>query len=118
MMQERGMKIPLLIGGATTSRVHTAVKIDPVYDGTVVHVVDAQSVPVASNLLSEDLHDDFVADIKENYDKVRENHANKHILKLLCPSKRLVKELQKSIGLSSKLRNQAHWCESIRRHRT
>ncbi|MDD7983825.1 methionine synthase [Lentisphaera marina] len=86
MMQERKMTIPLLIGGATTSRVHTAVKIDPEYDGTVVHVVDAsKSVPVASSLLSDDLHDDFIADIKVNYDKVRENHANKHNTKAIMP---------------------------------
>ena len=86
MMQDRGMKIPLLIGGATTSRVHTAVKIDPAYDGTVVHVVDAsKSVPVASNLLSDDLHDDYVAKIKTEYDKVRENHAKKHNKKAIEP---------------------------------
>ena len=86
MMQERGMKIPLLIGGATTSRVHTAVKIDPAYDGTVVHVVDAsKSVPVASNLLSEDLRDDYVAGVKTDYDKMRENHAKKHNQKAIMP---------------------------------
>ena len=86
MMQERGMKIPLLIGGATTSRVHTAVKIAPAYDGTVVHVVDAsKSVPVASNLLSKDLHDDYVAGIKTDYDKMRENHAKKHNQKAIMP---------------------------------
>jgi 5-methyltetrahydrofolate--homocysteine methyltransferase len=53
-MERRGMKIPLLIGGATTSRIHTAVKIDPNYSGAVIHVLDAsRSVPVVSNLLNE-----------------------------------------------------------------
>ncbi|MCH2207930.1 MAG: methionine synthase [Lentisphaerales bacterium] len=86
MMQERGMNIPLLIGGATTSRVHTAVKIDPAYDGTVVHVVDAsKSVPVASNLLSEDLRDDYLAGVKTDYEKMRENHAKKHNQKAIMP---------------------------------
>ena len=86
MMQERGMKIPLLIGGATTSRVHTAVKIDPAYEGTVVHVVDAsKSVPVASNLLSKDLRENYVSNLKTDYDKVRENHAKKHNTKAIMP---------------------------------
>ena len=86
MMQERGMKIPLLIGGATTSRVHTAVKIDPAYDGTVVHVVDAsKSVPVASNLMSEDLRENYVAGVKTDYDKMRENHAKKYNQKAIMP---------------------------------
>lgn len=86
MMQERGMKIPLLIGGATTSRVHTAVKIDPAYEGTVVHVVDAsKSVPVASNLLSKDLRENYISNLKTDYDKVRENHAKKHNTKAIMP---------------------------------
>lgn len=86
MMQERGMKTPLLIGGATTSRVHTAVKIAPAYDGTVIYVVDAsKSVPVASNLLSGDLSENYVANIKVEYDKVRENHAKKHKKKAIMP---------------------------------
>ena len=79
MMEERGMTIPLLIGGATTSRIHTAVKVDPAYSGTVVHVVDAsKSVPVASTLLSNDKKADFVKEHNELYDKVREGHANRH----------------------------------------
>ena len=53
-MERRGMKLPLLIGGATTSRVHTAVKVAPNYSGAVIHVLDAsRSVPVVSNLLNE-----------------------------------------------------------------
>src|SRR5690606_32955839 len=54
-MERRGMKTPLLIGGATTSRIHTSVKIDPVYSGSVVHVLDAsKSVPVAQKFLTKE----------------------------------------------------------------
>ncbi|KAF4530791.1 hypothetical protein B566_EDAN019336, partial [Ephemera danica] len=81
-MEKRGMKIPLLIGGATTSRVHTAVKIDPHYSGSVVYVLDAsKSVPVASNLLSPDLHENYKADVKQEYVEFREEYANKQTAK-------------------------------------
>ena len=77
-MERRGMKTPLLIGGATTSRVHTAVKIEPHYSGTTVHVLDAsRSVPVVSNLLSKDAKTKFETDLKAEYQKLREHH-NKH----------------------------------------
>lgn len=77
-MQRSGLKIPLLIGGATTSRIHTAVKIDPVYDGPVVHVLDAsKGVPVASSLLSVDQHESFVLKMKEEYAQMRSDYANK-----------------------------------------
>jgi 5-methyltetrahydrofolate--homocysteine methyltransferase len=70
-------KIPLLIGGATTSRVHTAVKIAPHYEGPVVYVPDAsRSVSVAQSLLSEQASK-YIADINADYDKVRFQHANK-----------------------------------------
>ncbi len=70
-------KIPLLIGGATTSRVHTAVKISPHYEGPVVYVPDAsRSVSVAQNLLSEQASQ-YIADIKADYEQVRQLHANK-----------------------------------------
>ena len=79
--------------------VFTAVKIDPAYDGTVVHVVDAsKSVPVASNLLSDDLHDDYVAKIKTEYDKVRENHAKKHNKKAIEPLEVAREGASKSTG--------------------
>jgi 5-methyltetrahydrofolate--homocysteine methyltransferase len=69
-------KIPLLIGGATTSRVHTAVKIAPHYEGPVVYVTDAsRSVGVAQNLLSDDAAGQFIADLKTEYDRVRDQHA-------------------------------------------
>ena len=70
-------KMPLLIGGATCSRVHTAVKIAPHYEGSVVYVPDAsRSVGVAQGLLS-DQADKFIAELNADYDKVRSQHANK-----------------------------------------
>ena len=81
-MEKRGMKIPLLIGGATTSRVHTAVKIDPHYSGSVVYVLDAsKSVPVASNLLSSDLNENYKAEVKQEYVEFREEYASKQTAK-------------------------------------
>ena len=77
-MERQGFTIPLLIGGATTSRIHTAVKIDPHYSGSVVHVLDAsRSVPVAGSLISKETHDGFKAKIKEEYVKLREDHAGR-----------------------------------------
>jgi 5-methyltetrahydrofolate--homocysteine methyltransferase len=75
-MQRRGLKIPLLIGGATTSKIHTAVKIAPAYNGDVVHVVDAsRSVPVVSSLTSREEGKSYSLKIKGEYAKVREQHA-------------------------------------------
>jgi 5-methyltetrahydrofolate--homocysteine methyltransferase len=71
-------KIPLLIGGATTSRVHTAVKIAPHYDGPVVYVPDAsRSVSVASSLLSDEGAAKYLDELKRDYDRIRDQHANK-----------------------------------------
>jgi 5-methyltetrahydrofolate--homocysteine methyltransferase len=71
-------KIPLLIGGATTSRVHTAVKISPHYEGPVVYVPDAsRSVGVCSDLLSDDRAAAYIDELKADYRRVREQHANK-----------------------------------------
>jgi len=76
-MQRRGFTMPLLIGGATTSRVHTAVKIAPHYTGPVIHVNDAsKSVPVASNLLSNELRAAFMEEVRADYEKVRELNKN------------------------------------------
>ena len=73
----RSRKIPLLIGGATTSRVHTAVKISPHYEGPVVYVPDAsRSVGVAQRLLGEHAAQ-YLEELKTDYDRVREQHANK-----------------------------------------
>ncbi|MBS7669753.1 methionine synthase [Croceicoccus gelatinilyticus] len=77
-MQRAGMTIPLLIGGATTSKVHTALKIDPAYEGPVIHVLDAsRAVGVASQLLSDTQRDGFVGSTADEYEKVREARANK-----------------------------------------
>ncbi|HJV59963.1 MAG TPA: methionine synthase [Albitalea sp.] len=74
----RVKKIPLLIGGATTSRVHTAVKISPHYDGPVAYVPDAsRSVSVCSDLLSDDRASAYIAELKADYERVRQQHANK-----------------------------------------
>jgi 5-methyltetrahydrofolate--homocysteine methyltransferase len=74
----RMMKIPLLIGGATTSRAHTAVKIAPNYEGPIVYVPDAsRSVSVAQSLLTPEQRDQYVADIAADYVRIREQHANK-----------------------------------------
>ncbi|MBT8427688.1 MAG: methionine synthase [Erythrobacter sp.] len=72
-MQTAGMTMPLLIGGATTSKVHTALRIDPAYEGPVIHVLDAsRAVGVASRLLSDTQRDEFVSDTAGEYVKVRE----------------------------------------------
>lgn len=77
-MQHEGMSLPLLIGGATTSRIHTAVKIDPVYEGPVVHVLDAsRSVPVASELISTETRDRFKTNIKKEYAALRKDHESR-----------------------------------------
>ena len=74
----RERQIPLMIGGATTSRVHTAVKIAPHYDGPVVYVPDAsRSVSVASSLLSDEGANKFIQDLRDDYVRIREQHANK-----------------------------------------
>lgn len=77
-MKRLEMNTPLLVGGATTSKVHTAVKIDPNYEHPTVHVLDAsRAVGVCSNLLSATRRDDFVADLDVEYQKVREARAKK-----------------------------------------
>lgn len=73
-----GLKTPLLIGGATTSRAHTAVKIAPHYDGPVVYVPDAsRSVSVMQNLLTPETRGAYLAEIQADYEKARTQHANK-----------------------------------------
>ena len=75
-MERQGFKLPLLIGGATTSRAHTAIKIAPHYSEPVVHVLDAsRAVPVTTSLLSEDGKDAFVVTHREEYEKLRKSHA-------------------------------------------
>jgi len=80
----RMLKIPLLIGGATTSRAHTAVKIAPNYEGPVVYVPDAsRSVSVAQSLLTEEQRNQYIEDIKGDYERIREQHANKKTVPLV-----------------------------------
>jgi 5-methyltetrahydrofolate--homocysteine methyltransferase len=75
-MERQGFKLPLLIGGATTSRAHTAVKIAPHYSEPVVHVLDAsRAVPVTTSLLSEEGKDAFVVQYRADYEAIRKAHA-------------------------------------------
>ena len=77
-MEREGFTIPLIIGGATTSRIHAAVKVDPHYSGPAVHVLDAsRSVTVCSSLLNKDVREEYVRGIKNEYAKAREAHLNK-----------------------------------------
>jgi 5-methyltetrahydrofolate--homocysteine methyltransferase len=85
-MERQGFDIPLLIGGATTSRAHTAVKVAPQYHGPVVWVKDAsRSVPVASALLSEEQRPELMAKVVKDYDAIRERHANREQRDRLLP---------------------------------
>ena len=78
-MQRQGFTIPLLVGGATTSRAHTAVKVDGKYDGPVVWVKDAsRSVPTVAALLHETRRETLMADVQADYDSLRARHAAKH----------------------------------------
>jgi 5-methyltetrahydrofolate--homocysteine methyltransferase len=80
----RDRKVPLLIGGATTSRAHTAVKIAPHYDGPVVYVPDAsRSVSVGQSLVTDDAKDAYIAEIAQDYVRIREQHANKKALPIV-----------------------------------
>lgn len=85
-IEREGFTIPLIIGGATTSRIHTAVKIDPNYSGAVVHVLDAsRSVTVCSDLLNPETRDAYKQKIKEDYATTRENYNRKKVDKTLKP---------------------------------
>jgi 5-methyltetrahydrofolate--homocysteine methyltransferase len=79
-MERTGFKVPLLIGGATTSRAHTAVKVAQHYSEPVVHVLDAsRAVPVTSSLLSKDGKAPFVKQLREDYEKLRSQHAGSQV---------------------------------------
>ncbi len=85
-MERQGFDIPLMIGGATTSRVHTAVKIDPHYHAPVVYVTDAsRAVGVAGSLLSTDLRAPYVEKLADEYESVRQRHARKQDRTQLLP---------------------------------
>ena len=75
-MERQGVRLPLLIGGATTSKAHTAVKIAPHYGHPVVHVLDAsRAVPVVSSLISTEQKPNFVAELRAEYDRIRSQHG-------------------------------------------
>jgi 5-methyltetrahydrofolate--homocysteine methyltransferase len=101
-MQKQGFSIPLLIGGATTSKVHTAVKIEPQYTAPVIHVKDAsKSVGVVSNLLSKETKNKFVDQIKADYEALRKSYSGvkskTHYISLEEARKnRLILDLQKT----------------------
>jgi 5-methyltetrahydrofolate--homocysteine methyltransferase len=83
-MERLGMTIPLLIGGATTSKAHTAIKIEPAYSGSVVHVLDAsRAVGVATTLLSADKHVEFSANIRKEYQALRVARADRGLAQRL-----------------------------------
>ncbi|HET6542941.1 MAG TPA: methionine synthase [Chryseolinea sp.] len=85
-MQREKMEMPLLIGGATTSRIHTAVKIDPVYSGPVVHVLDAsRSVPVASEFINPETFKNIKGRFKDEYAKLREDYEKRKEQKHYIP---------------------------------
>ena len=87
-MKRRGMSLPLLIGGATTSRMHTAVKVAPQYDHGVIHVLDAsRSVTVAGSLLSKEQKPAFLAGIQKEYEKLKLDFGNKRSAKSYLPFK-------------------------------
>ena len=77
-MEKRGMKTPLLIGGATTSKVHTAVKIAPKYSGPSIHVLDAsRCVPVVTKLVNKNQRNAYIDEVKEDYIAVKQKHESK-----------------------------------------
>lgn len=95
-MERRKMTVPLLIGGATTSRIHTAVKIDPVYSGSVIHVLDAsKSVPVAGELISKETYNGIYERTKGEYAKLRHDHANRKQVKNYIPYEQALANKQK-----------------------
>ena len=85
-MERRSLKIPILVGGATTSRMHTAVKVAPAYNGPVIHVLDAsRSVPVAGQLIGEKTQNDFIQQIRKEYTDLAIQHAARQSNKTLLP---------------------------------
>ena len=80
-MERAGLRIPVMIGGATTSKLHTALKIAPVYHGPVVHLKDASlNAPVAARLLNPMTHDAFVKELADEYECLRKNNKEKRVL--------------------------------------
>jgi len=85
-MERQGFTMPLLIGGATTSKMHTAIKIEPAYSGPVVHVLDAsRAVGVATTLLSQDKHQQFATNVRAEYAGMRAARASRGLSQRLVP---------------------------------
>ena len=85
-MEKQNLNIPILIGGATTSKIHTAVKLSPFYSHTVIHVLDAsRSVPVSTRLLQQSEQESFKQEITTEYQKLRDRFADKQSQKSLLP---------------------------------
>src|SRR5437879_4902119 len=85
-MEREGFQLPLLIGGATTSKVHTAVKIEANYHGPTVHVLDAsRCVGVVGSLLSPERREPFAREVKEEYVRIRASHAGREVQARLLP---------------------------------
>jgi len=83
-MKKRKMDLPLLIGGATTSRLHTAVKIDPEYEGSIIHVLDAsRAVSIAGDVISKQRREGVKQEVKKEYEELREQHENRQNRKQL-----------------------------------
>ncbi|CEA14812.1 Methionine synthase [Fermentimonas caenicola] len=79
-MQKAGLNIPLLIGGATTSKLHTALKIEPKYSGPVVYVKDASQAPSAvANLMNRESRQEYIEKVNEEYERLRENYSQKEV---------------------------------------
>ncbi|MQR00609.1 methionine synthase [Glaciimonas soli] len=95
----RSVKMPLLIGGATTSRAHTAVKIAPGYEGPVVYVPDAsRSVSVAQSLLTPESRDAYIEEIAVDYERIRVQHANKKAVPMLSLAEARANKMQLSFA--------------------
>src|SRR5690606_26267028 len=89
-MQRQGLQVPLMIGGATTSRAHTALKIDPLYKAPTIWVKDAsRAVGVAQSLVSPELRGPFVAANEADYAEIRERHRNRGVARRLVSLERL-----------------------------
>ncbi len=87
-MKKRKMDLPLLIGGATTSRLHTAVKIDPEYEGSIIHVLEAsRAVSIAGDVISKQRREGVKLEVKKEYEKLREQHENRQNRKELLSYK-------------------------------
>ena len=83
-MKKRKMELPLLIGGATTSRLHTAVKIDPEYEGSIIHVLDAsRAVSIAGDVISKQRREGVKLEVKKEYEQLRKQHENRQNRKQL-----------------------------------